>query len=115
MKHLFLISFFILVTSNAAGQALVIKSIVGGQVRGNVESIKQQELRAESIKQQELKDDVVKLYINGLPFAKQPHDYTMIPPFDYNETVSNLQRFHGEDLDMSFEKYIDRNKNYLEF
>lgn len=105
MKHLFLISFFILVTSNAAGQALVIKSIVGEQVRGNVESIKQQEL----------KDDVVKLYINGLPFAKQPHDYTMIPPFDYNETVSNLQRFHGEDLDMSFEKYIDRNKNYLEF
>jgi hypothetical protein len=105
MKHLFLISFFILITSNAAGQALVIKSIVGGQVRD----------KPEPIKRQDFNQDVVKLYINGLPFAKQPHDYTMIPPFVYNETVSNLQSFHGEDLNMSFESYIDGKKNNQEF
>jgi len=83
MKHLFLISFFILVTSNAAGQALTIKSIVAGQVRD----------KAEPIKQQDLNQGVVNLYINGLPFAKHSHDYTMIPPF----VTSN----------MSFEGYID--------
>ena len=106
MKHLFLISFFILITSNAAGQALVIKSIVAGQVRD----------KAGPIKQQDFNQDVVKIYTNGLlPFAKQHHDYTMIPPFAYNETVSNLHSFHGGDLDMSFEKYIDGNKNYVEF
>jgi hypothetical protein len=105
MKHLFLISFFILVTPNAAGQALAIKSIVAGQVREKVETIKQQDLN----------QDVVKLYINGLPFTKHPHDYTIIPPFAYSETVSNLQRFHGEDLDMTFENYIDGKKNNLEF
>ena len=105
MKHLFLISFFILITSNAAGQALAIKSIVAGQVRDKVVSIKQQDLN----------QGVVNLYINGLPFTKQPHDYTMIPPFAYKETALNLQSFHGEDLDMSFERYIDGNKNYLEF
>jgi hypothetical protein len=105
MKHLFLISFFILITSNAAGQALAIKSIVAGQVRD----------KAEPIKRQDFNQDVVKLYINGLPFAKQSHDYTMIPPFVYNETVPNLQSFHGEDLNMSFESYIDGKKNNQEF
>jgi hypothetical protein len=105
MKHLFLISFFILITSNAAGQALAIKSIVAGQVRD----------KAEPIKQQDLNQGVVNLYINGLPFAKHSHDYTMIPPFVYNETVPNLQSFHGEDLNMSFESYIDGKKNNQEF
>ena len=105
MKHLFLISFFILITSNAVGQALTIKSNVAGQVSD----------KAEPIKRQDFNQDVVKLYINGLPFAKQPHDYTMIPPFVYNETVPNLQSFHGEDLNMSFESYIDGKKNNQEF